>query len=1145
VHMRVSLVIRVLRVVFLLAVMMMSDTVMKVDADPLTKPYISYLTSPFDQSSSLSSSSSSYVTDHIDWSSNNDADADADANLGSGIHLEQCSNNNNKNSRAIPLSIHHSTPSYQLSDMAILSPPAIYRYSGGNGGGGDGRVGGGGKSLYFLRHEEILDAVHFHPRDEHEHENNHEDENEHAHSDPFPFMQSHHSYPMLFQGSTFAGSSNSPLIIDANQDGREDIVIVDYDGMITIMELESGSTGVGSGSRINDDGNGNEEQEKEQKQHTRFFQEIQLPRLALRKDWVELTLKKSMNIDESDNDNDNGMSPYDSYFDYMSATSTLQYTREEEIHATMKVRGESADVLHQSQDVVEILTKSRNNRKNQQQQQQQQQQREEMEIDVDMEVEVDDLVIAEEHDKPKPLHGRRLQEMNVDVDVDVGAGTDMTTADIPAENENQATDIEVLVDERKGEIVGQPADGDETVNTDFVKNHNAHYHNDIDNDNDFNDEILNDHTFADADANADADADEFANGNYYMYDDDFYAPIGEQVSSEEKSKRQFHHEDNYLHLPPHVLSGPTYFEALKDGSSGTSTSSGRSDFASAVYGEYLAIAVSYYFDEDEYAGSGASASADTNMNMRNKRFVKDWITGSGESEEDSEAKRGQFVANALVVIDLQDPYDSGNSGDGGEIHLDLSTDSTAPLRTEEELLGGNGNENEDGKKAKMEGLSWHEDDYDGMGAYALASPVVADLNRDGKMEAIVVTSMGFIHCIPVPKVNGIKNRIFTVQMKNRIEHPVLVGDVLGHAALEVIAMDADGNIVCLDALGKTMWHRPLIGTSNEPDPDPESKPSLKPELMSDLLFSDVNGDGDIDIVVTVFLDKSATVYALAAATGRYLDGFPINLSNDTPRRTLIPSPVAIHQSQPGDSLGGANTNTNTNTIILQPWNSKLFIIQPMMANENGCMQTFDLGSEISSVQVAELDDNDIGMIHIIATSISGEIITLETHLNLSKSLPHIHSTHSRMSDGLRNIFVDERSRKWRNIVGTTVPVTFTLVDTKPTPMKGEEYTYPVEIRVNRSSKNIIFRKVYDSPGTFTEKLELPFPPGYYTLTIRLRTHDGIIVDDEIQFSYNINSFSVEMLSLMVSVPLLVVAVALLLLSKERGDEARKGGGILA
>jgi len=879
--------------------------------DPITKPYIAYLTSPFDQdgksvSSIQEPSSEKKGTNELKVPVYSIQVDEERKNIYNGDTCPQ----------PVEFKVHYIKPTYQQSNMAVNSPPAI--------------IHGKGKStsLLVLRHDEILDLIHLGYEDDHDGFHHEEDL----------------SFPMLFQGSTFVNTS--PLIMDINGDGEKDAIIVDYDGLITMVGIYPDTN-----PRINADG------QKSKGQHSRFMKEIQIPRLKIRQDWVALSL--TMGLDESNAEREKlesmDVNPHHSYFEYMPAATERK-----------KFRGTSADPL-QSHEVVD-MRKMRHEQKP-----------DESRIISDGETA---NVQGDKFKNQGSIHGRRLEER--------------TEPDIESSNK-------------------------------FIQRHNEKYYAQ----NERKEILLGDYM-------DDIVIPEEDFSQYYLYDDDVFQEFG-KVPEDRLARHRFYSDDQYVYIPPHVTSSPTYFEAIKDP---------RDSFENASFEDYVAIAVSYYYDEDEYSGVG----------IRDKNLGGD----------DSEAKRGQYVASALVVVNLRDP------SRGKQYHLDLSTDSSAPLPSKVEMLLDGSN--------STDALHFHENNYNGMGAFALSSPVVADLDGDGSKEAIVTTSMGVIHCINVPY----GRQSFTVQTRSAIEHPVLIENVLGDSNLEIIAIDIEGNILCLDHQGKTLWHRRLL----------ENKEILT--ASSELVYGDIKANAN-GILVTIIANDALKLFAIDAKDGSNFPGFPLEIvqkGNDQKLHSIL-KPLLM-------SFG-------TSTLILQAMQSRLYLID----TSTGCAQSILEKDEISSVQITHLDDS----LALVGTFASGEVFmhTL-LHTTLVERRPRV------------GILVDANLRKWQNSFGESIPFSFEIIDEDA----REKKEYHIEFSLGRPSESIIFRKIYFETGKYTEKFILPLPSGRYIATIRLRTNDGKVYQSNIFIHFNSDTIS-YLLSSMILIPLLVTTVALLFVKKPTGN----------
>jgi hypothetical protein len=93
------------------------------------------------------------------------------------------------------------------------------------------------------------------------------------------------------------------------------------------------------------------------------------------------------------------------------------------------------------------------------------------------------------------------------------------------------------------------------------------------------------------------------------------------------------------------------------------------------------------------------------------------------------------------------------------------------------------------------------------------SPVVVDLDGDGKTEIIVGTSLGLLYLLDGE--TGFSRRYFPLQF-HEIQATVAVGDIRGGRDLEMIVGDLAGNVVCVNHLGDILWDTHLSGGIYQP-----------------------------------------------------------------------------------------------------------------------------------------------------------------------------------------------------------------------------------------------------------------------------------------------------------------------------------------
>jgi hypothetical protein len=191
-----------------------------------------------------------------------------------------------------------------------------------------------------------------------------------------------------------------------------------------------------------------------------------------------------------------------------------------------------------------------------------------------------------------------------------------------------------------------------------------------------------------------------------------------------------------------------------------------------------------------------------------------------------------------------------------------------------------------------------------MGAFALSSPTVADIDGDGNFDVLMGTSLGVVYAFDAR--NLFARDGWPVQMKRAVESRILVEDVVGDANLEMFVTDIGGNVVCLDTKGNVVWSRDLVSSVG----DDEGAELLGSSPMS---LGDVDGDGRLDLVLSLKVDslKNREMYyivAISAVDGRDIKNFPIAVESkkdtsemDKEVHLKLPQPllVDLHADQSG------------------------------------------------------------------------------------------------------------------------------------------------------------------------------------------------------------------------------------------------------
>mmetsp|Transcript_16506 Transcript_16506/g.23465 ORF Transcript_16506/g.23465 Transcript_16506/m.23465 type:complete len:1122 (+) Transcript_16506:215-3580(+) len=1047
-----------------------------VNADPVSRAYVAYQTSPFDQHErkmNPNGTQNPLLKSKIRWNERNrpkskiiqhdSGGPDGNENCPMAFRVGVTHRSRGGASDPLGSSSGGGFGSGSGSSSSILSAPVIFPIH---------PADGPGKEVLYLHSSEYLDMIQ---------PSNDEDT---LSSQNGRSMIMDDQYPLLFEGSSFARGA-SPIILDANADGVPDALFVDYDGGVTVVGLDYDTHYNDHSQQLSSNAN--------PKKPTRYLLERQIPRLCMRKDWVDLFLNETL-MDElytttttSQKERSSLLNPLHTFFEYSTDTQD---------HGT--IRGTSGNLLQLDVHVTADLEKRKN------------------------------AVISDNSDngqdmESNTLHSsrRRLEEItptnsNEGEIVETVEHQNMDTLYYSAHNDigPYDDDISMYYSHKDAYYQQFPDEEEETQihdTQDSGQTLDAATKLEIENgeveDNNNQDEII--------------DGDDF---DYYRsYDDDYYFHSHQNAD--------FYKDENYLHIPPHALSTPTHVEIP------LSWKDPNPNKISRAFNEYVLIAVSYYLDEDEFDGF-----------KRYKRFK------NKSGGDDTEAERGKYLASALTIYNVEHGHISH------KIHLDTSTDFSAPVDE-----------------------SWKNSShtYNGMGAFALASPVAADVDGDGIMEAFIGTSMGIVHCVSLPYLYP--SHGFPVQMMFPIDQPILLEDVFGDTNLEIFVIDNGGNVVCLDHKGNTHWHRDLLGSFERQNDNVEIRGT------SAMVMGDIDGNGSPEIIISAkvkrkqqHLADTIRIFAIDAKTGDDISNFPRDISilstneaNDNASRNyandmmvVTPLLVDLHEHQnhwmarirknhenfkKGGKVNDIDYFNNVSRTKSKSTHGGksigLHIIQPILSDlhiiegGSGCAQTLHVGDEVHAPVVVD-DIHGTGALDLVIATASGEVMTLE----VSDSVP-FHPLNSKSSptkaihgySASSGIFVLKHSRQYRNSLGVVTKVTFEIFDNRPgVQQEPSRKEYYIEMRDGVSSSRPIFQKKYNATGLYTENIHIPYGPGYYAISLILRTSHGLVFEDVFHLGYNINY--ADGLVMIFLIPLAIFIVPLFCFRKKSNWENDEDAG---
>jgi len=198
------------------------------------------------------------------------------------------------------------------------------------------------------------------------------------------------------------------------------------------------------------------------------------------------------------------------------------------------------------------------------------------------------------------------------------------------------------------------------------------------------------------------------------------------------------------------------------------------------------------------------------------------------------------------------------------------------------------------------------------------------------------------------------------------------------------------------------------------------------------------------------------------------------------------------------------------------------------------------------------DVHGTGGLDLVVTTSRGEILTLESDtvsyhpLNVWNAgvsrAPGSSNAQAHGFSSTQGIFVHPMSRVWRDILGVYIPITFEIFDRRPNiANEANRQVYEVEVRASMSAKRTIFYRSYTTTGVYTERVQIPFGPGYFSLTVSLRTTHGIVYEDTFHIGFNVDYMGG--LWLIVFLPLVLASIPIFMFRRKPNweDEDYNGG----
>ena len=475
-------------------------------------------------------------------------------------------------------------------------------------------------------------------------------------------LTEHVEFPLLFESSAF---QTSPIIADVNGDGILDAILTDYHGGLYVIGLQVAPD-----------------------QKSRYFFKAQVPRMYVRRQWIEAMVNETLGIDpyeaekiaeeeekkaeearkasrdasvagdeepqdETDYDHDRDHyrqneerphDPYHSYFEYSYGSGNAD-------HETI-LRGVTGNVLKQDHDHVQGLEERRN--RNHYPKIAQKVVFDSLEEDENNQKVVYDSLDEDEKNQKVVYDSFEEDEKNQKVIYDSIEEDEKNQKIVYDSNEEVEADHRRLQevmegDQEEAEENMEGGAGDDISEWGGFADDMQRHDDDDDDDDDDDiidtveepDEILEggeskmvdrsgDEKNTDVEGDDDTTFVHRGDDDVYPHHDDYSRDNHGMYDDFYQGRYSELHDDyfddkHYIRLPPHILSTPVLAELPKMYNNNGETEN------------LLFLGVSYYFDEDEYEGF-----------FSYKRFA------NSDYGDETETERGMYTANAIMIFHLGD-----------------------------------------------------------------------------------------------------------------------------------------------------------------------------------------------------------------------------------------------------------------------------------------------------------------------------------------------------------------------------------------------------------------------------------------------------------------------------------------------------------
>ena len=447
-------------------------------------------------------------------------------------------------------------------------------------------------------------------------------------------------------------------------------------------------------------------------------------------------------------------------------------------------------------------------------------------------------------------------------------------------------------------------------------------------------------------------------------------------------------------------------------------------------------------------------------------FDREYYDNPAHSNEmDASIDVSKYVAGGVYVVDLKTLALKWHT------HLDLSTDT----------------------------VSYR--------AYIYSSPTLVDLDRDGKMEIVVGTSVGFLYVL---RADGTTMRGFPIQM-GEIQGQVAAVDLDGDGYPELIAADTRGSVAAFRRDGSELWERHLASL-----------------IAQGASVGDVDGDGSLEVVVGT---SSGAIHVLRGATGEPVHPFPFYTNG------RVMAPVLLTKLRGDESAM---------TLVAVSFDGFVYLVD----GKRACRDVIDLGETSYSMPLVD-DLTGNGKMDLVLATMNGVVYAYESldtpYDPLHAWTSQVHSVNNMAARCGAAFGVRGKDRGYHDVRGERIDVPFEIVDTRVTvpvvETKGgaPHGPYKVTVTVTSPGFSAVARGSYDNPGAYKLSAKIPNRRARGRVTVKVSDASALYVEDSYSVSFHMRYYRV--LKWVLVLPFIAATTALMQMTRGEGNALPTWGGI--